>query len=521
VADLKRVFDGLDQLEAAVSWSDVKRRSPSPPLGQPERPRRLLAIGLAFAVAAAGISFALRAFVFAPDRPAAPSPISPGSLVRIPVGSAPQPIAADDVAAWVVTGTSQTGNVLWRIDARTDHATELPATRGAGWPAVGEGFAWVTCTGAQNPCGGNSVLKLDRATGTTLATIKLPDHPFQIATGLGNVWVSAGSALVKIDSVAAKVVATFPIHTNLLGTGDGSVWATVAGGVVQIDPTDGRGLNELGFPDPCTLLATNEGVWVSSCGGGVPPGSPGDELMRIDPATGRVMFRLPVENGGGSLTFAEERVWLARSVGDHVEIEARDPMTGKPTGTVLRVKPGPRPWLTIGPGPGEVFMAVGAGSFWLTHVDSGDVVRLGIRSGRVPEVEAVAPSACPQSGVPGTEVDLTTLAHKTQFENTCYTVLANVPFLIVFVNNTTALSGKPLSLGISLYHSPDEGYTVTDNGDAFVSHPDKAIFKGDEVLAPGSTVYKLPALPAGSYWIQSDPIAPIMNAWLVVQNPGP
>jgi len=140
-------------------------------------------------------------------------------------------------------------------------------------------------------------------------------------------------------------------------------------------------------------------------------------------------------------------------------------------------------------------------------------------TGKVPKVGAIAPTICP--GVPGTEVDLATLSNKTQFENTCYTALANVALVILFVNNTIAQSGKPVSLGISVYQSPDEGYTVTDNGNAFVPHPDKAIFKGDEILAPNSTLYKLPALPAGSYWIQSDPIAPIMNAWLVVENPGP
>jgi len=68
-------------------------------------------------------------------------------------------------------------------------------------------------------------------------------------------------------------------------------------------------------------------------------------------------------------------------VGDHVEIQARDPATGKPTGTVLTVKPGPNPWRELGLGPPEVFNAAGARSFWLTHVDSSDVVRLGIRGG--------------------------------------------------------------------------------------------------------------------------------------------
>jgi hypothetical protein len=281
----------------------------------------------------------------------------------------------------VVTGESQTGNVLWRIDARTDHATELPATRGAGWPAIGEGFAWVTCTGTENPCGGDSVLKLDRETGATLATMRLPGSPFQITAGLGSAWVSTTAGLVKIDPVGAKVVATFPVHTALLGTAGGSVWGTVSGAVVKIDPTDGRIEQTLAFRDPCRLLATDAGVWVSSCQGGPPPGSARDELVRIDPVTGRVTYRFLVQNGGGSLTFAVGFLWLSRWAGDHVEIEARNPATGKPTGTILTVKPGPKPWSELGLGPPEVFNAAGAGSFWLTHIDSSDVVRLEVRGG--------------------------------------------------------------------------------------------------------------------------------------------
>ena len=131
-------------------------------------------------------------------------------------------------------------------------------------------------------------------------------------------------------------------------------------------------------PDPCEFLATNEGVWVSSCRGGLPPGSPRDTLMRIDPITARVDYRVGLPQFGGSLTFASGRLWLARWVGNHVEVEARDPATGQPTGTVLRVRPGPRQWIQLGFGQPVVFSSAGAGSFWLTHVDANDVVRLGI-----------------------------------------------------------------------------------------------------------------------------------------------
>jgi hypothetical protein len=135
------------------------------------------------------------------------------------------------------------------------------------------------------------------------------------------------------------------------------------------------------FSDVCTLLATDQGVWVSSCRGGL-GGSPQDVLERIDPRNGDVSYKVAIDRWG-NLALAQGRLWLTAWVGDRVQIEARDPRTGKPTGTVLTVKPGPHQWdeyETFGP-PG-VFVAVGASSFWLTHVDRDDVVRLGFSRGR-------------------------------------------------------------------------------------------------------------------------------------------
>jgi hypothetical protein len=381
---VNRAFDRVRSEPAPDLWPEIERRFHQiPPGGPPRRGGILRAVPVAVVVlvTAGVLVWALSSLWLRSSNQPAVS-LAPGQIVRIPVGRAPQPIAADDSAAWVVTGTTDRGNVLWRIDARTDRATELPATRGAGWPVVGEGFAWVTCTGTRNPCGGNSVLKLDPETGATLATIKLPGYPFVMATGLGSVWVSTDAGLVKIDPSAARVVATFAVHTDLLGTAAGSVWATGAGGggtsaVMRIDPTDGRILDAVGFFDACRLLATDQGVWVSSCRGGLPTGSQGDVLERIDPATGRVAYRVPVEQWGGALSLTQGWLWESRWVGDHVQIEARDPATGTLTGAVLTVEPGPQPWGSQSIGTPEVFTAVGAGSFWLTHVDSGDVVRLG------------------------------------------------------------------------------------------------------------------------------------------------
>jgi hypothetical protein len=85
VADLNRLFGNLDRLDAPASWSEVKRRKPGPPPGQQEPPRRIVQVVVGLAVAAAGISLALRAlFPLAPGRPAAPSTLAGSDILEVP-----------------------------------------------------------------------------------------------------------------------------------------------------------------------------------------------------------------------------------------------------------------------------------------------------------------------------------------------------------------------------------------------------------------------------------------------------
>ena len=272
--------------------------------------------------------------------------------------------------------------MLWRIDPATNEATRLPNTRGAEWPAVGEDAVWVTdCEAADNPCVHPSVLKLDPSTGATLASIRLPGYGEQITTGLGSVWVSTSAGLVKIDALSAKVAATFPLKATLVGTAAGSVWASGHWsrfpGVAKVDPRTGKVDHVVRVHDPCTFLATDHGIWVASCQGGLGGAGP-DHLTKLDPVTGKVAYRIPLDHWG-ELAFAAGYLWMSRSLDNgRVEVDQRDPTTGLPTGVVVSVSPGEHPWEDFGIGGPAIFTAVGDGSFWLTHVDADAVVRVPI-----------------------------------------------------------------------------------------------------------------------------------------------
>jgi hypothetical protein len=95
MADLNRLFEDLDRLDAPVSWPEVNRHHPGPPMGEPALPKRMLTIGLALAIGAAGMSLVLRAFVFAPSQPVAPPTATPSPH------STPSPSPSPPPPGWV------------------------------------------------------------------------------------------------------------------------------------------------------------------------------------------------------------------------------------------------------------------------------------------------------------------------------------------------------------------------------------------------------------------------------------
>jgi len=302
---------------------------------------------------------------------------APGGLLRIPVAGYPQPLVAGGDAVWVSVGTGD--NKLWRIDTNSNSAVALPNTHGAEWPAVGEGFVWLTVCepNGANDCARSDVLKLDQRTGLTIADIPLRGYALQIATGLGSVWVSTTRGLIRIDPASGTVAAQLPVQMNFVGFAGENLWGTQQGRVIQVDPESGQIVFAIQVHDPCLFESSDVGVWVESCLGGLPPGQGPDMLTKIDPATREVEYRVPVRTFG-ALQYDGEWLWLAGTEPDtgRTMIDKLDPTTGLATGERVEVPPAPNQQ-----GYGETFMsspffAIGAGSFWLTHVDASDVVRV-------------------------------------------------------------------------------------------------------------------------------------------------
>lgn len=105
------------------------------------------------------------------------------------------------------------------------------------------------------------------------------------------------------------------------------------------------------------------------------------------------------------------------------------------------------------------------------------------------------------------------------FDSDCYAVVANQPFTIALQNRIVAESGAPgPTQNISIYPSQNSAYSLVDGG--VMVGPDnraQALFIGDDVAAPGIITYRVPPLPAGTYWMQSDFLPTVTHATLVVE----
>lgn len=164
---------------------------------------------------------------------------------------------------------------------------------------------------------------------------------------------AGGSALVVKDADWVQVV-------------DGRPWTTLASGVVQqLDGVTGKPL--LGVPvdgETCTAMDAGFGaLWVGIC-------STPSSLLRIDPATGKVVARIPLPGltieQEGSVASAEGGVWVVGNAPTR-QLVRIDPRTNKVTAQT-RI-------------PDTVVAArAGLGGLWLTDPSRGELLRLDPRT---------------------------------------------------------------------------------------------------------------------------------------------
>ncbi len=276
------------------------------------------------------------------------SPVAPGAHPAVEantkVGSLPFGVARDATSVWVA---NQGSGTVTQIDPDTH---KVLATRNgvdnAFEIAAGLGSVWVTDER-------QTLYRLDPAGGRPQA-IHMQGGAFGVTEGFGSVWVTndTSNTVTRLDPNGHVVdrIATGRVPHGI-AAGSDSIWvANEQGSVSRIDPATNTPTAEIPVNGEAFQVAEVSGsVWVTN---GI------SQVFQIDPAKNKVVQTMDVGGGSFDVIGGFGSVWLSKS-GNNSLVRI-DPDTGKETGSV-----------TFGSSPR--FIAVGPEGLW---VASGDTARV-------------------------------------------------------------------------------------------------------------------------------------------------
>jgi YVTN family beta-propeller protein len=226
-------------------------------------------------------------------------------VATIEPGPNPADVAVGEGAVWVVNVSDRT---VSRIDPETHSVRTAPAGGDPRAVASGEGAVWVLSPRDQ------ALARIDPNTLSTLGTTALLSRTGQLAGGLaswalavgeGSVWAGGRSInRVKPNGVVIDTISD-PYLAVGIAFGYGSVWIRNANfGLWRVDPATNRVVAKVPVSFYTFGLAAGEGgVWTAH--------SDTDTLVRIDPATNRIAARIPVGNAPLDVAVGFGSVWVA------------------------------------------------------------------------------------------------------------------------------------------------------------------------------------------------------------------
>lgn len=167
------------------------------------------------------------------------------------------------------------------------------------------------------------------------STIRVGGAPTAIAVGMGSVWALVGDArgerllrLAPADGRITAVISLDRVGTELggLAVGAGAVWAASGRWLFRVDAS-GVVRRVLVGGEATSVSATRSAVWVTRAVGSL------GRLVRVDPASGRVVARATMGGGPTAVVSALGSVWVANT--SPSSVMRVDPGTNRVVATVL------------------------------------------------------------------------------------------------------------------------------------------------------------------------------------------
>jgi YVTN family beta-propeller protein len=260
----------------------------------------------------------------------------------IAVGTLPVNLVHGEQGLWV---SNRLGQSVSLVDGDpAEEIEQFPVPLKPEGVAVADGSIWVA--GYNQP----RLLRLDPGSGAVQDTVEVGAPPGNVAFGRGSLWVANGGAntVSKVDP-ASGAVTTITVGRNPYGlaVGGDAVWVTNRsdGTIQRINPVNGRadqpiavGRNPKGIAvaggaewvansddgtvsqvvggaeaktidvglEPRGVTAGFGSVWVAIGGG--------DAVVRIDPATAKVVQRIDAGGGPEGIAVGPKSVWVANGI---------------------------------------------------------------------------------------------------------------------------------------------------------------------------------------------------------------
>jgi YVTN family beta-propeller protein len=264
----------------------------------------------------------------APNTVGVVDPESGTIAAQVPVGSAPNGVAAGNGAVWVANSDAAS---VSRVDPATRSVRqEIDVGGGPSGVAVGGGAVWVA-----NGLDG-TVSRIDPTANKVVATIPVGAGPSAVAWGEGAVWVanSIDGTLSRIDPTTWRVTRTLPAaaDASAIAIGFDRIWVASqsTGTVAVLDPRSGEVEDRIGVGvDPDAVAAGAGAVWVANRADGT--------VQKIEPRLRTVIKTIPVGRGPAAIEVTPHAVWVANA-GDGTLFRI-DPARGAVVSTVALGNP--------------------------------------------------------------------------------------------------------------------------------------------------------------------------------------
>lgn len=181
---------------------------------------------------------------------------------RIDVGTQPAALAAVTGGVWVAVSE---GLVRVGTDATPDQTIEGPGAFAFSFLAASPRALWVQQGGASTTAP-LAIVRIDPSTGATKTLAAAEEMPHGIAYDDGVLWaVDIAGNVVKIDAETGEELIRTSLGSPLwaVAVGEGAVWAGGEAGVVRLDPATGRVVARIDAPYTVDLAIGHGFVWAA------------------------------------------------------------------------------------------------------------------------------------------------------------------------------------------------------------------------------------------------------------------